>query len=130
VVGDFFVQRQTLSLVLAFCCLGLGAALVQDGRRVTHGHPLVSPEPRVVYGERGTNAADPYDPGGRQTTCTEEQFDAASNRWDCLDWWILVGADGHGHLSTLPPKPYGGSKRCETMEVDQKSASWRCISLA
>jgi hypothetical protein len=129
-VGDFFVRRQTLAILLAVSCIGLGAGLLLGWLRDDRGRSSASPGPKLVYGERGTRTSDPYDPDGSQTTCTEEQFDAASNRWTCLDWRILVGTDGRGRLSTLPPKSYDGSKRCETMEVDQKSASWRCISFA
>ncbi len=120
-MGDYFVRAPILAVAIAAALAGLGVALIHAGRE---HHPLAPP---VIYGVRGTIASNPYGPGGIDTTCTKEHYGGTPASWTCIQWSVLLSPDGRDPVPTVPPRPHG-RVRCRTLEVDQETASWECVS--
>lgn len=74
----------------------------------------------AVFGDRGTNTAAPYGPGGSETACTNETVDAQTGAWTCTQW----SADTIG-LPITAAAPFTGGQ-CTQQTVDQSAGRWVC----
>lgn len=108
--------------MLALCVLFLALAAWNSNAAASQNtivsgaiYPL-----RTVFGDRGTNTASPYGPGGSETACTQETVDAQSGSWVCVQW----SADTTG-LPISAATAYTGGP-CTEQTVDQSAGRWVC----
>lgn len=112
----------TLTGLLALCVVVLAlagwrhTAAQSQSTASSASYPL-----QVVFGDRGTNTADPYAPNGFQSACTDETYDASSGSWSCAAW----AADTLGYPIEAAA-PYDGGP-CAERQVDQSAGRWVCL---
>jgi len=111
----------TLTALLALCVVVL--ALTAWGKRSSANQTTVSAATYpldTVFGDQGTNAADPTGPNGTETACTDETLDAQTGSWTCVIW----SPDPAGF--PISSAPYDGGP-CTERRVDESAGRWVCV---
>jgi hypothetical protein len=111
--------RQRFWIGMAFFLVSAGGFAYTH--RETAPVSSLTAQPTVLFGIRGTNTSVPAGtPGGADTVCTEEAFNASANQWSCLVWALNPSG-----LQVVQPTPYRGP--CTHLAAATTVARWNCL---